>query len=413
MTQVPLGQSSFERVFAQGPLVRLVNRFVEQNPANQVEGASLLSRPGTTLEVAIGFGRFRGGFTQPGAFGGDLFAVFGDTLYRYDGTTTIAIQGEIMGSGRPEMTVVAGAGFQHLFIADGQTLRFYDGISAATGTLTSTGAIADADEVEIDSVHYRWTSGSVDAGTPQGTVADPFLVALGADNTAAFSNMLKAINASGIAGTDYSSAITSPHTTVEATASDDTTLSVRARERGSGGNMLTTSVVTGANISWGAATLEGGGIHSLNGVATPDDVGIVSLTTIASHVIAVAAQSQRFFWVLPGEISIDPLNFAEAESEPDEVISAMAVADQFWLFGQSTTEAWVPTGDADVPFQPIRGQAFARGVIEGTPVKVNDQVVVVGNDLIVYAVRGGVQRVSNHGVEEVIRKAVAAERANV
>lgn len=412
MTTVPIGLSAFERPFAQAPPVRLVNRFVEQTPANQVEGASLLSRPGTSLEAAFGFGKYRGGITEPGAFGGDLFVTMGETVFRHNDTESIALNGVLATSGIPSKTIVTGPGFEHLFVADGTALFVYDGISAAKGTLTASGAIAEGDEIEIDGVHYRWTGGDVNAGTPDGSAGSPFLVDLGVDTPEALQNAFNAINFEGSPGVDYSDTITAAHTTVKATAVDDTTLGVEARERGNAGNDISTTVVTGANISWGAETLEGGGVHALNGVATPDDVGIVSLTTIASFVIAVAAQSQRFFWINPGEKTIDALNFASAESLPDQIISAMTVADQFWLFGQSSTEAWVPTGDANIPFQPIRGQAFSRGIVDGTAVKVNDLVLVVGNDGIVYAVGGGVERVSNHGIEEKVRTALRKEREN-
>ena len=76
----------------------------------------------------------------------------------------------------------------------------------------------------------------------------------------------------------------------------------RARDRGTGGNSITTTE-TGANLSWGAVTLEGGGAQALNGVVTPDDVGIISLATLASFVIAVVVNSQRFYWIQPGAVN--------------------------------------------------------------------------------------------------------------
>lgn len=409
MVNVPLGVDAFERSFAGSPRIRLVNRFFEQSPANQVEGRILLSRPGTALEAAFGFGKYRGGITQPGAFGGDLFAVMGEFVFRHNDAESFPLVNPVSESGIPSMTIVTGPGFEHLFVADGEGLFFYDGLSAAQGTLTGT--VADGDMIEIDGVHYRWTTGDINAGTQVGSMTQPFLVDFGLDNADTLANMANAINFTGEPGVDYSTAITTAHLTVTAVSSDDTTLKVKARERGTAGNAISTTE-TGAALSWASATLEGGGVHQLNGIATPDDVGIVSVTTIASFVIAVVSQSQRFFWINPGETTIDPLNFASAESLPDQIISAMTVADQFWLFGQSSTEAWVPTGDPDVPFQPVRGRAFSRGIVEGTAVKLNDTVIVVGDDGVVYAVGGSVRRISSHGIEEKIRVALRAEREN-
>src|SRR5262249_29152756 len=111
-----------------------------------------------------------------------------------------------------------------------------------------------------------------------------------------------------------------------------------------------------------------------------------------------------------GEITIDPLNFITAEAQPDEVISLMTVGDQFWAFGSQTTQAFYLTGNEDAPVAPIQGRAFSQGVIEGTACLLNQQVVVVGNDGIVYLVGGGPKPISDESISERIRKALVAER---
>lgn len=76
-----------------------------------------------------------------------------------------------------------------------------------SNTLTASTAIVNNDVVRIGSVYYRYTNASVDAGTPTGTSGNPYLVALGASNTDALLNLYKAIGATGVAGTDYSTAV--------------------------------------------------------------------------------------------------------------------------------------------------------------------------------------------------------------
>ncbi len=407
MTTVPLGVGAYQRDYAQGPEIRLINRFFEQSPVNQVEGSVLLARPGSKLLTGAGNGPIRRIVTQPGVFDGDMFFVSGDALFRYSASGVITpINGLIEGNGTPAVTFVAGPGYQHLFIADGVTLQYYDGQAAATGTLTATGAIADTDTVEIDNVYYAWTAGSVDAGSPAGTLANPWLVNLGANTEASLTNIFQAINGTGIAGTTYSTALT-PHLTVEAVSSTASTLFVRARERGAAGNTITTTE-TGANIAWAAATLEGGGAQALNGVPTPDDVGVVSLATLASFVLVAVAQSQRFYWIRPGEVVIDPLDFAEAESEPDQLIELLRVGDAVYMFGQSSTEVWYASGNEAAPFFPQQGLAFSQGAIEGTSVQIRTQVITVAEDGKVYQIAGGPQRISDNGIEERIRKALLA-----
>lgn len=67
--------------------------------------------------------------------------------------------------------------------------------------------------VRINNTYYRWTDGSVNAGTPSGTSGSPWLVALGSDTEEAMSNLYAAIGDTGTPGTTYSSSLVA-HTTV-------------------------------------------------------------------------------------------------------------------------------------------------------------------------------------------------------
>jgi hypothetical protein len=89
---------------------------------------------------------------------------------------------------------------------------------------------------------------------------------------------------------------------------------------------------------------------------TPDDVGIVSLDIINGYIICVVSNSQRCYWINPGELVIDPLNFFEAERAPDHLLQVRTATDQFWLLGQKTTEVWRMTGNGIAPFQRIEGR---------------------------------------------------------
>lgn len=416
MVKVPLGTDAFKRTFAEEPEVKFVNRFFESNPTNLVDGAALLARPGTTFLVEEGAGFVRANFTQPGAFGGDLFTVVGDSLYRYDGTTVTPILGTVAMTGTPVMTVMSGIGYQYLFISDGAFLQFYEGLGRARATLMASGAIADLDTVTVGGVYYRWTSADLNAGAPDGTVAKPYLLRLAPTAKECLDVLSLALGAGGLSGTDYSNTL-QQNTFAEgefvALTGATPYLRAVARTAGAAGNAITTTVVAGAGLAWSGATFAGGGAHALQGVATPDDVGIVSLATLASHVIAVVSGSQRFYFIRPGEITIRALDFAEAESEPDQILQALTVGDQVYLFGQSTTERWYTTGDVDLPFQPVMGSAFSRGIIEGTAVKLGTDVLLVGDDQVVYRVSGGgAVPVSTNGIEEQVRVALRLEEEN-
>lgn len=113
-------------------------------------------------------------------------------------------------------------------------------------TLTSIGAVAAAETVRINSTYYAWTAGSVDAGTPAGTLANPWLVALGGSAAASIENLYKAIGASGVAGTTYSTGLTA-HTTVTPLGYTATQLTVVPTD---GTTTSMTFAETGTNISW-------------------------------------------------------------------------------------------------------------------------------------------------------------------
>ena len=78
-------------------------------------------------------------------------------------------------------------------------------------------------------------------------------ILLGANATAAWLNAKNAINSGGVNGTDYQ--VAAPHPTIQATASNSTTASIRAILPGAAGNLLTTTA-TGVTVT--AATLAGG-----------------------------------------------------------------------------------------------------------------------------------------------------------
>lgn len=400
MAQIPLGIGAYSRPYGKMPEIRMENRFFEQNPVG-AEKVALLSRPGTKLFLDVGLGPIRKLHSQAGVLGGDLFIVSGDALFRYDGTTVTPITGLIQGGGYPVMTSVAIPGWEAVFISDGVTLQYYEGESRATATLTATAIVAD-DEVSIENVVYRFTSGDVDAGAPLGTSAAPWLVKLGGTVAVSLTNLFAAVGNTGTPGLSYSTAL-EEHPSVRPRGLDEDSFEAVAIATGAAGNMIAVAD-TGAGITWSAATLEGGGGHALKPSSVPDDAGIVDLATLASHVLCAEANSRRFFWLRPGEVNIDPLDFSSAESEPDEIVSMIVVGDQVWIFGQSSTESWYASGNAVQPFLPSQGRAFSQGVIPGTVARVQDALVVVGQDRVAYRIAGGPERISHHGIEELLRR---------
>jgi hypothetical protein len=417
MVTITIGRSSYIRHVGKIASIFLRNRFFEQNPvlnADQ-EFVSLISRPTLRKFMEVGDGPIRSRFDEPGTFEDATFVASGTSLYKITtaGVSTLvgSIGSNILGSLSWAAVGNIGETPERLFFTDGGVLWVYTDDGEALGHLEATGAIANTDVVEIGGTYYRWTNASVDAGTPAGTVGNPWLVALGAGNVFALENLFNAINATGIPGTDYSTVLVI-NEDVQAYSKAANDLFVAARVAGITGNAITTTE-TGANIAWAAATLQDGGDPMLRQVPMPDDVGAISVDVLNSYVAVIPVQGQgangQFWWIEPGETRVDPLNFATAERSPDAINQVRVFSDRAWMLGQKTTEPWVTTGNLDAPWQRFSGVLYDRGSWEGTAVKVKDSLITVDEDGAVFQLSGGLKRISRPDIEERIRKAIQRE----
>lgn len=429
MTGLPLGVDAYKRAYAGEPEIRLINRYAESDPSNLDEKLALISRPGSTFLAAGNTGIVRSTFSKVGLFGGDVFAVIGTQLFRISQTTTTLISGTIanVNNGYVYATWQKGIGYERLFISDGATLQFYT--THATGVLTlSGGSITDVDSggqiIDIGGTYYAW-SANIAAASQAGTLANPYRAKLGSatadslgltGDESSLSSMALLLNFSGVLGVDYATAVLGPSATV--TAAGPTTnlsplaLTVTAIADLSTGNAIVTTVPTGSFLAWGAGTLTGGGSNALQqvlGMAAGENPA--SIENLASNILVAVGKSQKFYWVEPGATIIDPLNFAEKESNPDNISQMVTVGDQTVIMGDGSTENWYATGNFSAPFAPVEGRVYRRGTLPGTAVAVGDSVILVGDDGKVYSIGYsygadsvfGVHRISTHSIEERIR----------
>lgn len=418
MVDIPLSRSDYFRGVAKEARIRTRNRYFEQNPVLTETQAALIARMGLRRWLYVGDGPIRGVYSQPGSFNDALFAASNDQLWRVDKDGTKTLIGTIPSAslkGPVSMAATSNIGTTpaYLFVASGAGLMCYIENGYAVGTVSGTPA--NGDTVRVDTVYYQFTSGSVNAGAPAGTLANPWLVALGISTTEAWKNLADAFSAKGLAGTQYSTALT-VNTKIQVTGYSATLVNVRATLVGALGNSIITTE-TGAAIAWAAGTLTGGGSPSWFQITTPDDVGIVSVGYVASYVVCVPAQGQgingRFFWINPGETTIDPLDFATAERAPDPISGVIVFGDQFWLPGTSTTEVWYFSGNIDSPVLRMQGVVFDRGAWEGTAVQVKDSMIIVDNGGAVFQISGGAKRISRPDIEERIREAIQYQASQV
>lgn len=416
MVDIPLGRADYHRQVPKEARIQTRNRYFEQNPVLSEKLVALISRPGQRRWLPVGDGPIRNRvYSQPGSFSDALFIVSGNEWWRVntDGTTQLLMVGINPGT---SVSMVAtgniGTVPQFLYMADGSNLWLYIENGYATGTLS--GVPANTNVVRIGTVYYQFTNAGVDVGAPAGTVGNPWLVALGGTALQAFTNLAAAIGANGIAGTDYSTALTA-NPVVSVINALAGSMQIRAVAVGVLGNGIVTTE-TGGALAWTAGTLTGGGDDSVTTVATPEDIGAISVGYIDQYVVVVPAQGEgingRFWWIDPGETTIDPFDFATAERAPDPIFGVVVFGDQFWLPGQSTTEVWYFTGNEESPVLRLKGVTFDRGTWPGTAVQVKESMIITDSDGGVFQIAGGLKRISNPSIEERIRKAQAAQ-ANI
>jgi hypothetical protein len=130
---------------------------------------------------------------------------------------------------------------------------------------------------------------------------------------------------------------------------------------------------------------------------TPKAVAVVMLNSY----FVVACEDGTIFWLVPGEDEVDGLHFANAEASPDGLVGVATLSGNLFFFGNTTTEVWQPTGNADLPFQPTTGQNYSRGAVHrDTIVNIDNSVIWVGEDGKVYRAGDTPGRISTNGIDE-------------
>lgn len=100
------------------------------------------------------------------------------------------------------------------------------------------------------------------------------------------------------------------------------------------------------------------------------------------------------------------LDFASAEVLPDNVLSIVNQQESLLIFGAKTIETWYDAGTVNFPFQRVDGGTVERGTSAAlSPVKEDNSVFFLGDDLIFYRLDGTLpRRVSTHAIEDAWQK---------
>lgn len=111
----------------------------------------------------------------------------------------------------------------------------------------------------------------------------------------------------------------------------------------------------------------GGSLWSYDGVTLaavsfPDSAAVIKVLVGASRLVAIRSDTETFYWSDSLTTTIGALSFATAENQPDRLRDMLFIDDILILFGAETVEFWPNTGDSDLPFQPLEGRVFERGI---------------------------------------------------
>jgi len=122
------------------------------------------------------------------------------------------------------------------------------------------------------------------------------------------------------------------------------------------------------------------------------------------HVVTEANATKFYISALNDATSWDALDYASAEGSPDNLICAIRVGLQLWLFGERSTEIWGNSGAADFPFERVSGAFVERGCIARDSVASQlGTVFWLGEDRVVYRSDGFQPvRISTHAIEQAI-----------
>lgn len=126
---------------------------------------------------------------------------------------------------------------------------------------------------------------------------------------------------------------------------------------------------------------------------------------LAGYEIAIIKGTNKFNFRLANATEWDGLDYANAENEPDELIDVQVIDDILVLLGSESVEFWPKTGDATIPFRPMDGRVFEKGVIDtGCACRFDNTMAWIGNEGVVYVSANVPTRISDAGIEERIEK---------
>jgi Phage stabilisation protein len=156
----------------------------------------------------------------------------------------------------------------------------------------------------------------------------------------------------------------------------------------------------------------------LTPVGIPDAHLVTNVVCLDNYFIVGAVNTSKFYFVRPGNTTIDPLDFISAERNPDDIVAVATVGDELWVLGQSTTEVFADTGDQTAPFIRISNRVYYSGCADKRTVIVGSSfaqssiygsggvlpcLIWVSSSKEVILAQGRPIKISNESIEELLK----------
>jgi hypothetical protein len=182
---------------------------------------------------------------------------------------------------------------------------------------------------------------------------------------------------------------------------------------GDGGNQL---LVCGGGQLKAIGLAAGGGLSApivLPLVNPPQFIGFMDGYFVLSEQNAI----RFWFSAIENGLLWDALDFVSRSTASDRIVRAECANSRVWVFGSETTEAYEDVGDADNPFQPIKGSLFQIGLAAPYSLSLGVSTLrwlgrSATSGLAVYRLDGYAgTRVSSHAIEHSLARATTVADA--
>lgn len=161
-----------------------------------------------------------------------------------------------------------------------------------------------------------------------------------------------------------------------------------------------TSLVIAHQSGWHAVTMADNTFYEVSDAPTMGDASFID------NYLVGAKSDGTYVWANINSTTIDALNFASAEGNPDRTVRTIGDHRELWLFGTQTTEVAVVTTDPDLPF--TRTSFIEQGILAPkSAAKEDNSVFWLGANEkghgVVFVAEGYIpRRISTFAIEQAI-----------